>query len=306
MSRLAGLAAVLGCALALAGCGVGAGESEPDVALVVTRDFGAHQLGERTGATQGQDTIMRYLQRAFDVKTRYGGGFVQAIDGLAGGTARGRMVDWFFYVNGVEAGQGATGIRVRAGDRIWWDHHRWDGAQRSPAVVGAYPEPFVHGLHRGWETSVACHVADEKLCAKVRERLDDDGATAAPAMSAGPRLRVLIGPWAALRRDRAGGLLADGPRASGVFARFAEGGRTLQLLDDRGDAARTLGPGTGLIAATRYQDEPPTWFVTGTDANGIAAAVDALDAEKLRRHFAVAVGPGDAPPTPLPVEGAGR
>lgn len=304
MSRLAGLAAVVCCALALGGCGVGAGASEPDVALVVTRDFGARQIGERSGETTGQDTIMRYLQRGFQVRTRYGGGFVQAIDGLAGGTSHGRMVDWFFYVNGVEASQGATGIRVRAGDRIWWDHHAWDGAQRSPAVVGSYPEPFVHGLHHRWTTAVACDVPDEKLCATVRERLDDDGATAASATSPGRRLRVLVGPWTALRHDRAGRLLADGPRASGVFARFADGGRTLRLLDDRGHAARTLGPGTGLIAATRYQDDPPTWFVTGTDLKGIAAAVHALDADTLRGHFAVAVDAGAA--TPLPVRGAAR
>ena len=45
---------------------------------------------------------MRLLQRNFDVKTRYGGGFVQQIDGVAGGREGGRRVDWFYYVNGIE------------------------------------------------------------------------------------------------------------------------------------------------------------------------------------------------------------
>lgn len=306
MRRVAGAVAVAACALALGACGVGAGESAPDVALVVTRDFGARTLGERTGKTTGQDTVMRYLQRGFDVGTRYGGGFVQSIDGLAGGFTRKRPVDWFFYVNGVEASQGATTMRIRAGDRIWWDHHPWDGAQRSPAVVGSYPEPFVHGLRRRWPTQVQC--ADgtaAKLCATVTERLREAGVSpvAATATDRG-RLRVLVGTWRAVRGDRAAALLADGPRASGIFARFGAGGRSLALLDDEGHPIRRLGAGFGIVAATRFQDEPPTWLLTGTDAAGVGAAVAALDADTLRRHFAVAVQAGADAPVPLPVRPA--
>ena len=85
---------------------------------------------------------MRLLQRDFEVVTRYGGGFVQEIDGVAGGREGGRPVDWFYYVNGIEAGDGAAEQRVAPGDRIWWDHHDWGGAMRIPAVVGSFPAPF--------------------------------------------------------------------------------------------------------------------------------------------------------------------
>ena len=57
---------------------------------------------------------MRLLQRKYDVKTRYGGGFVQEIDGVAGGREDGRRVDWFYYVNGIEATVGAAERRVLA------------------------------------------------------------------------------------------------------------------------------------------------------------------------------------------------
>jgi hypothetical protein len=88
---------------------------------------------------------MRVLTRNFDVKTRYGGGFVQQIGGIAGGREGGRRVDWFYYVNGIEASTGANERRVTAGDRIWWDRHDWGAAMRIPAVVGSFPEPFLSG-----------------------------------------------------------------------------------------------------------------------------------------------------------------
>ena len=75
---------------------------------------------------------MRLLQRDFEVETRYGGGFVQEIDGVGGGRAGGRRVDWFYYVNGIEAATGAAERRVSAGDRIWWDHHDWERRQARP------------------------------------------------------------------------------------------------------------------------------------------------------------------------------
>ena len=52
-----------------------------------------------------------------------------------------------------------------------------------------------------------------------------------------------------------------------------------------GDARRA---GTGLVAAVREGEEQPTWVVTGTDEAGVEAAVELLDAESLRDHYAVA------------------
>ena len=86
--------------------------------------------------------------------------------------------------------------------------------------------------------------------------------------------------------------------ASGVYARFENHGRTLALLDARGRVVRTAGAGAGLIAATRFLDQPPVWFVTGTDDAGVAAAVQAFNAATLDQHFALAVLGGAAVPLP--------
>lgn len=84
-----------------------------------------------------------------------------------------------------------------------------------------------------------------------------------------------------------------------MAARFSDDRRALALLDAGGHAGRTLGWGAGLIAATVYADQPPTWFVTGTDADGVAAAVQAFDEPTLANRFALAVG--DHRGIPLPV-----
>jgi uncharacterized protein DUF4430 len=130
---------------AAAGCGLGAGpKSAGDASLTVTRDYGATQLKSANARDPvASETAMRFLDRNADITTRYGGRFVQSIDGLAGGSGGSRRRDWFFYVNGVESSVGAADIRVHAGDRVWWDYRDWTAAMRVPGVVGSYPEPLV-------------------------------------------------------------------------------------------------------------------------------------------------------------------
>ena len=129
--------------LALAGCG-GAGPSAADgtAHLWVTRDRGSAVLVDAT-VPAGQ-TLLRALRSKADVTTRYGGGFVQSIDGIEG-SARHRR-DWFWFVNGLAGDRSATAYRLRAGDVAWWDYRNWaNDAGTLEVVAGAFPEPFVHG-----------------------------------------------------------------------------------------------------------------------------------------------------------------
>jgi hypothetical protein len=294
--------------LAGGGCGLGPGKATTDVGVVVTRDFGAHRIGRSLAAAPGEDTVMRSLQRHFDVRTRYGGAFVQSIEGVSGGRRGGRAVDWFFYVNGVEAPKGAAATKVHAGDRIWWDNHDWQTAMRVPAVVGSWPEPFRSGRggHR-LPVRLDCAAGADAACDAVGRALAGVGVKLAKGTPDGPSgrdlLRVVVGPWPALRGQPAARLLELGPQRSGVFARIDRAGGRLELLDARGRVRRTetAGSGAGLIAATRYADQQPVWFVTGTDARGLRAAASALTPERLANRFAVVVLPGGD--VALPVTG---
>jgi hypothetical protein len=136
--RLAPLA--LAAALAAAGCGPG--ETKGTAAVWITRDRGAYVL--RVARVPAGLTAMQALRRVADVKTRYGGRFVQAIDGLEGSLSSRR--DWFYFVNGYEADRGAAEYRLHPGDVEWWDYRSWTGgAIHVPVVVGSFPEPFLHG-----------------------------------------------------------------------------------------------------------------------------------------------------------------
>jgi hypothetical protein len=294
--------------LGAAGCGVGAGDSVGGVSLIVTRDFGRTDLQGSPAEVDapGGETAMRALQRSFDVKTRYGGGFVQTIDGLSGGMRGGRPVDWFYYVNGVEAPRGAASTELHRGDVVWWDNHDWGAANRIPAVVGAFPEPFDHGI--GGErlpARIECADGAEEACAIVGDKLGAVGVVAGQAglstRGGEQLLRVVVGPWTQVRTDFTLRLIADGPGASGVYAVPAQDGRSIAVLDPRGRVVRTLGAGTGLIAATSVEDQPPVWMVTGTDAAGLAMAARAMTSDALHGKFAVAIR--DDLPIPLPQVG---
>jgi hypothetical protein len=313
-SRLTAAAAAL-CAVAAAGCGLGPGADEGEVELTVSRDFGAQVLERETDSIRESDTVLRLLDRNAEVTTRYGGGFVQSIDGLEGAESAGRTSDWFFYVNGIESPVGAAGYRPDDGDRIWWDYRDWTSAMRVPAVVGSWPEPFLHGFRgdrygaevRCLGSPPACRTVTDRLVAagaQVREVPPIAAATGADAATAGstatetggaPEVSVLVGTWDRVRSDPDARLLSGPPSGSGVFADFKGAHRPLlELLNQRAELAGSIGHGGGLVAALRPDDGPPTWVVTGTDRKGVIAAAE-LVGPGLRDRFAVATQPGAGP-----------
>ncbi|MGB8004474.1 MAG: DUF4430 domain-containing protein [Gaiellaceae bacterium] len=134
MTRLALVLA----AVALAGC---SGGESGKATLWITRDRGAHVLVAKQ--VPAGLTAMQALDRVADIHTRYGGRYVQAIDGVAGSISSRR--DWFYFVNGYEGDRSAAEYRLRPGDVEWWDFRSWRTQMRQPMVVGAFPEPFRHG-----------------------------------------------------------------------------------------------------------------------------------------------------------------
>jgi hypothetical protein len=289
----------------LASCGLGPGVAPSAIHLTVTQGFGAKLIGAQgSPKVHGQETVMSLLMRNHKVKTRYGGGFVQSVEGHSGGALGGEPVDWFYYVNGVEAGKGADETNVHSGDHIWWDLHDWSQTEDIPAVVGSFPEPFLNGLAgRRLPVRVECLELGGEACETVVARMRAAGVPAAIA-AIGPgdepeTLRVLVGPWSAVRGTPATETIEQGPRASGVYARFAGDGASLTLLDARGATTRTLTAGAGLIAAARYAEEAPVWVITGTDTAGVNLAARSFSEAALRDHFALALEPSGAA-VPLP------
>ena len=125
----------------LAGCGEEA-SGDGTAKLWVTRDRGSEVVMNTT--VPAGISAMEALRRKADVETRYGGRFVQSIDCVEGDIAEQR--DWFWFLNGYEADLSAADYRLHDGDVLWWDHRSWEKEMRQPVVVGAFPEPFLHGF----------------------------------------------------------------------------------------------------------------------------------------------------------------
>jgi len=131
--------ALAGLVLALAGCG--GGESGHGTAtLWVTRDRGAHVV--YSGSVPAGLDAIQVVERRLKLTTRYGGRYVQSIDGIDGSLSGQR--DWFYFVDGIEGDRSAADVTVHPGDVVWWDYRHWTPATEDiPAVVGAYPHPFI-------------------------------------------------------------------------------------------------------------------------------------------------------------------
>lgn len=305
-------ATALTCAVAAAGCGVGPGESaEGEATLTVTRDFGAETLATGTLEDPAEsDTVVRFLDANAEIDTDYGGNFVSTIDGLEGSTVSGGADDWFFFVNGIYSEIGAGESKVHVGDRIWWDYRMWREAYRVPAVVGSWPEPFAHG-YDGEERPVVveCVTAEASPCDEVVAALEDEGVQPAREDVDRPvehpdSIRVLVGPWANLREDRAASQLESGPSTSGVYAtaEACEEGWNLEILGDDGRPREVLTDG-GLVAAVREGTDEPTWLVTAASDADLAGAAELVDAETLSNRYAVAAAAGGEPqPVPAPAD----
>jgi hypothetical protein len=289
---------VAGLAPVGAGCGLGEGNERPGggATLRVTRDFGHEELGStRLDRVREGETVMRMLRSDFDVTTRFGGRFVQSIDGVKGEGAGGQ-VDWFYWVNGLEADKGAAEWEVLPGDRIQWDHRDWSAAMRIPAIVGAYPEPFVNGIEgKRRPVRVECEQVGSPACDEARERLKGAGVSTSGSSLGAPGteavIRLVVARWPRARIVRGAAGLEEGPQATGVFARFTLDGNSLELLDEHGETARRVGrgDGVGLVLALQPRAGELVWIVTALDDKGLEAGVRALDERRLRDAFAVAV-----------------
>jgi hypothetical protein len=303
---VAAVLAALAAAVTVAGCGIGAGAGPgtKDASVQVTSDFGAQVIGHAVERhVPGAETDMALLERHFKVATRYGGGFVESIDGHSG---TGSHYDWFYYINGIEAPKGAATTDVHKGDHIWWDLHDWVATDSIPAVVGSYPEPFTNGIGgKEFPTLLNCASGAQTPCDLIGEDLHRAGVKSADQVlgtgSGSDSLAVVVGTWSQIKNVIAAELIAAGPSDSGVYAQFVgSGGQALELENPLGDVTRTLRGSVGLIAATGDASlGQPTWFVTGTDEAGVEMAAKAFTAAKLHDHFAVAVSGSHVIPIPI-------
>jgi hypothetical protein len=167
-------------ALVLAGCG-GGGREQGTATLWVTRDRGAHVIF--AGQVPAGENGIRAVERKLTITTRYGGRYLQSVNGLEG--SLGQQRDWFYFLNGIDGDRSAAEVELRPGDVLWWDYRHWTGAtMHVPVVLGSYPEPFLRGFPG--RTSVVA--SDRRLAVRIAAEVH--GVVNAKAS---PRNYVVIG-----------------------------------------------------------------------------------------------------------------
>ena len=249
---------------------------------------------------------MRLLQRNADVETRYGGGFVQCIDGLSGGRAAGAASTGSSSSTAVEAREGAGADEAsRGGDRVWWDRRDVGRRpQRVPAVVGSFPEPFVHGLDGeapAGARRVRCELAVDRRATRCATRSSTFGVPAskgdaAPLERRARRCASSSAPWPALRGDNA--LRAARGRAGGERRLRASRGPTgaaSRCSTPRGDAVRALGAGAGLSRRPRPATSRRSGSSPAPTTRASLAAARAFGESALRDRFASRSTTGGVP-----------
>ena len=257
--------------------------------VVVTSDFGKEIFIEETIVISENTTALDALQQVAGVETKYGGGFVSAINSIGSEYegANQQKKDWFFYINGMSTNIGAGQYILQDGDIEHWDFRGWGFRQFVPAIIGDFPEPFLHGyggvvyptiiIHQdGWEED-AQRIADklsqlgvESIYTRGINELSTDEKSSCNLILLGESnfqpIEEINQPWNRL----------------GFYCYFEDS--CLQVFDSVGESAAEYEGKAGIIQATQSPWNPKgigvcenvVWMVSGLDKAGIKAAVNTL------------------------------
>ena len=291
------MAALTLVALASAGC-AGTGEggdasaagrtpTADEVRLVVSRDFGAEVLRDLVvPASDGLD-VLRLLAENAEVDTGYGGRFVDGIDGLEssfGAVSTEDAADWFYWVDGVIADVGAADWKLRGGETVWWDYHRWADAMVVPAALHAFPRPYSQRPLAVMTAADVAGLADWAAASglELEPRRDLEGLPPDGGLVLATAGEAAATPWLAEMLDAA---------RSGLRLVSVDDG-ALAVLSPAGE----IGPAAAAVAqpVTNPDDpERPFLLVLGASRADLEAFVPRLTPEALNAAVGVALVDGD-------------
>lgn len=258
------------------------------VKIAVTQNFGRELILERSLNIKDGVSVLDALKQVARVETAYGGGFVSGINGIRSSYAGGGRAkeDWFFYVNGLISNAGASDYVLQPGDTAQWDFHDWNLHSFTPAVIGHFPEPFLHGYGGKTRPTVIVHTDKFREGAgTLVRRLGELGVSAvskefsalSPSEKENNNLILIGTPDVEAISE-----LNRHWKRLGFFACFADG--NLVVLNAAGEVTGKYGNSAGVIQATQNPWNPNgigagenvVWLVTGTDEAGVRAAIDVL------------------------------
>jgi hypothetical protein len=276
--------------------------------LLATRDYGETTIFNQWVPVQEKQDALSLTAKYLDVKTSYGGSFINAINGLESGYT-GKMAlkrqkyDWFFYFNGVLAGSGAGDVKVKPGDVVCWDYHDWGSAAFTPAIIGAFPHPFTNGVTLAYSPSA------QDAAGRLAASLGQQGIKQVQLQEANnevinkrQRPVILLGLREEIMALPAMQALNSNPQRTGLFCGFSDSG--FRLLDVAMQEGRTVkGGDSACIEATAsgMGDANPLWLVIAENEKGLQRAVNYLSEGSINPDCAWGVLLETQGLTPLPL-----
>jgi hypothetical protein len=278
--------------------------SGPSASIIVTRGFAEPAILEEAVALDGDTTALDALQTAASIETKYGGGFVSSIEGIA--SQEGDNEDWFFFVNGISLSTGADGYTLRDGDIEHWDYHDWGFRQFIPAIIGDFPEPFLHGIRGSvYPTVVTYQDGWEEEAREIADRLGGLGVSDITCqtfsdLASGDKEAANLILLGDSEFEPIGELNEVWDRL-GFYGHFEDG--SLRVFGPSGDLINEYHGNAGIIQATQSTWNPKgtgagenvVWMVTGLDEAGVRAAVDTIadNHDVFRYACAVVIAGGE-------------
>jgi uncharacterized cupredoxin-like copper-binding protein len=99
-------------------------QKQETVTVELTKDNGKEKVEQKEVAIKDGETVMEVMKREFEVKTMFDDSFISGINGIEGSESD--KTSWFFSVNGKEAMKGAKEIKLKKGDKISFDLHKYE------------------------------------------------------------------------------------------------------------------------------------------------------------------------------------
>ncbi|AOY77662.1 DUF4430 domain-containing protein [Clostridium formicaceticum] len=296
------LVVLLAMALLIGGCSNPPDTIPGEINLLVTRDFGEEDIFDEIIQLEVQTSVMDLLNQHLDIETEYGGGFVNGINGLISGytnTAEKEKSDWFYFINGIMTSVGATEYFPTDQDSIWWDYHSWGDIPFTPAVIGAFPQPFLNG-YQGKNPGTLilagkdCEALADSLEGYLKQAgVEDVEVQAYQETLAANREKMIIvlALWEELSKSSFWQGVQDHRDKTGWFAELSE--EAFYSLNIKGEQQTSYSQEVGAIlsTATGMGDATPLWLLTALDMEGMRNVMDVLvkDEDKIAKKFGVLV-----------------
>jgi len=266
--------------------------SAQGVKLLITQDFGRQVIFDKTVSLNDKSKVMDILKAHVNVTTKWDDNFISAINGLqtAHSGMGGQRLDWFYYVNGICPNVGASDYQLQNGENVWWDYHVWEMSSSNSAVIGCYPEPFIHGYNQKIGTiTIMASTNNQGLAGELEKALRDQGAAAIKIEGlqnekvmhrSGPT--IVLGTWDELQTLAELEKFNQAYKKTGTSVHFSVQG--LELLDYKGNPKQTITGNAGVITAfgSGLGDAAPLWLIGGINQEGLEQALNLLINEPAR------------------------